>query len=64
MRLRMPLSLQSKLLRVLQFGSFLPLGAEAEEKADIRIVAATNRNLWQEVQNGISDWTYFIGCRC
>jgi transcriptional regulator with GAF, ATPase, and Fis domain len=45
----MPLSLQAKLLRVLQEKSFMPLGGEREEKADVRFVFATHRDLSREV---------------
>jgi Nif-specific regulatory protein len=48
----MPLSLQSKLLRVLQEGEIRPVGATAERKVNVRIVAATNRNLEKEVAEG------------
>lgn len=48
----LPLHLQSKLLRVLQFGSYLPIGTEREQHADIRILAATHRDLRHEVQQG------------
>ena len=48
----MPLSLQSKLLRVLQEGEIRPLGATQERKVNVRIVAATNRNLDKEVAEG------------
>jgi transcriptional regulator with GAF, ATPase, and Fis domain len=48
----MPLSLQSKLLRVLQEGEIRPVGATAERKINVRIVAATNRNLEKEVAEG------------
>ncbi|MBI1323430.1 response regulator [bacterium] len=47
----LPMSLQAKLLRVIQFGTFLPVGASVEEKANIRIVAATNRNLVSEIES-------------
>ena len=40
----MPISLQSKLLRVLQEGEIRQIGATAEKKVDVRIVAATNRD--------------------
>jgi len=39
------LSMQVKLLRVLQEGTFLPVGAATPRKVDVRIIAATNRNL-------------------
>ncbi len=48
----MPLSLQSKLLRALQEGEIRPIGASHEKKVDVRIVAATNRNLEKEVAEG------------
>jgi DNA-binding NtrC family response regulator len=48
----LPLPMQAKLLRVIQFGTFLPVGANDEEKSDIRIVAATNRDLALEAERG------------
>jgi len=48
----MPLELQSKLLRVIQDGEFERLGSPRTIKTDVRIIAATNRNLAQEVENG------------
>jgi transcriptional regulator with GAF, ATPase, and Fis domain len=48
----MPLSLQAKLLRVLQEGEVRPLGAPAARRVNVRIVAATNRNLEKEVAEG------------
>ncbi len=42
---QMPLSLQTKLLRVLQEGEIVRLGESAPRKVDVRIIAATNRNL-------------------
>jgi len=47
-----PLDLQSKLLRVLQEGTFERVGDEKTSKSDVRVIAATNRNLKQEVENG------------
>ncbi len=43
---------QAKLLRVLETKSFRPLGATGEVKADVRIIAATNRDLEKEVRAG------------
>ncbi|HJV37102.1 sigma-54 dependent transcriptional regulator [Geomonas sp.] len=45
----MPLSLQAKLLRVLQERVFERVGGNRELKADVRVIAASNRNLRQEV---------------
>ncbi|MBI3202260.1 MAG: sigma 54-interacting transcriptional regulator [Myxococcales bacterium] len=48
----MPLSLQAKLLRVLQEGEIRPVGATHTKVVDVRIVAACNRNLEKEVEAG------------
>ncbi|MCB2067944.1 MAG: sigma-54 factor interaction domain-containing protein, partial [Erythrobacter sp.] len=48
----MPLPLQAKLLRALQEGEVVPLGATAPVKVDVRVVACTNRNLPDEVAAG------------
>lgn len=45
-----PLDLQSKLLRVLQEGTFERIGDEKTLRADVRIIAATNRSLKEEVE--------------
>lgn len=45
-------ALQAKLLRVLEDGSFRRVGSIKERKADVRILAATNRNLADEVRQG------------
>ncbi len=44
--------MQVKLLRVLQEGTFMPVGATENRKVDVRIVAATNRNLKEMVEQG------------
>ena len=48
----MPLTLQAKLLRVLQEGTIRPVGATAEKQVDVRIICATNRDLAAEVEKG------------
>lgn len=48
----LPIGLQSKLLRVLQQKEFTPLGGTTTRKIDIRIIAATNRNLSKMVECG------------
>ncbi|MDD3553472.1 MAG: sigma-54 dependent transcriptional regulator [Deltaproteobacteria bacterium] len=45
----LPMSLQVKLLRVVQQKTFMPVGGTREQRVDVRIVAATNRDLEQEV---------------
>ena len=47
-----PRELQSKLLRVLQDGTYQRVGEERNQTADVRIVAATNRDLTREVRAG------------
>ena len=48
----MPLELQSKLLRVIQDGEFERLGGQKTIKVNVRIIAATNRNLEKEIKKG------------
>ncbi len=48
----LPMPLQVKLLRVVQQKSFMPLGGTSEVKVDVRIIAATNRDLEKEVMEG------------
>jgi DNA-binding NtrC family response regulator len=48
----MSLSLQAKIESFLQHREFVPLGSETTTKVDVRIVAATNRDLWQLVERG------------
>ncbi|GAM10454.1 type 4 fimbriae expression regulatory protein PilR [Geobacter sp. OR-1] len=48
----LPPAAQVKLLRVLQEGTYSPVGATISEKTDVRIIAATNRNLVEEISAG------------
>ena len=48
----MPLDLQAKLLRVLESGEFLKVGDSKPIKTDVRIIAATNRDLETEIEKG------------
>lgn len=48
----MDLDLQSKLLRFIQTGTYQKVGASKTNTVDVRFVCATNRNPWQEVQEG------------
>ena len=48
----LPLSLQPKLLRVLEDGSLRRVGSHQERRVDVRVIAATNRDLEKEVQAG------------
>jgi DNA-binding NtrC family response regulator len=48
----MPVSLQAKLLRVLEDGKVTPLGAVREKQVDVRVVAATNANLTAQTAGG------------
>lgn len=48
----MPTDLQSKLLRVLETGEFLKIGDTKPSKVNVRIIAATNRDLKEEINKG------------
>ena len=48
----MPQNTQARLLRVLEYGEFIKVGSSKVLKTDVRVLAATNINLQQAVQNG------------
>ncbi|KAF0142091.1 MAG: Response regulator [Stygiobacter sp.] len=48
-----PLPIQVKLLRTIQFGEYQRIGSNQTEKTDVRIIAATHRNLEEMMQSGL-----------
>lgn len=48
----MPINLQTKLLRVLESGEFIKVGDIKEKKVNVRLIAATNRDLKEEIKAG------------
>ena len=49
----LPITKQCKLLRVLQEKTFRKVGSLIDEHTDVRVIAATNHNLWQQVKKGL-----------
>jgi two-component system response regulator GlrR len=49
----MPLSIQAKLLRVLQERQFYPVGSEKPVEVDVRVISATQKNLEEQVKQGL-----------
>jgi two-component system response regulator AtoC len=62
----MPLSMQAKLLRVLESREFRRVGSEKSIRIDLRVVCATNRPLWECVKAGTfrEDLFFRIACFC
>ena len=60
----LPLAQQAKLLRVLETGQFRRVGGKGYRSADVRIICATNRHLWEHVTDGQfrEDFYYRIAC--
>lgn len=60
----LPLSQQSKLLRVLETGQYRRVGGRTDRRTDVRIICATNRHLWDEVKAGRfrEDFYYRVAC--
>src|SRR5919205_619230 len=48
----MPIGTQARLLRVLETGEFIRVGSSKVQKTDVRVIAATNRDLYDFTQNG------------
>src|SRR3954462_6111807 len=48
----MPLGTQARLLRVLEAGEFIRVGSSKVQKTDVRVIAATNKDLLESTQNG------------
>jgi DNA-binding NtrC family response regulator len=49
----MPLNLQAKLLRTLEDGTIMPIGASKEKRVDVRLIAATNANIQAQIDSGV-----------
>jgi PAS domain S-box-containing protein len=60
----LPLSQQAKLLRVLESGQYRRVGGRSSRRANVRVICATNRHLWDEVKAGRfrEDLYYRIAC--
>ncbi|MGC8871851.1 MAG: sigma-54-dependent transcriptional regulator [Caldimicrobium sp.] len=48
----MPLNLQAKILKFLEFGEFIPLGDTVKKQVDVRVIAATNKDLEALIKEG------------
>ncbi|MCZ6472704.1 MAG: sigma 54-interacting transcriptional regulator [SAR324 cluster bacterium] len=48
----MPIAMQAKLLRTLQEQAFMRVGGSREIQVDVRVIAASNHDLWQAIQDG------------
>ena len=59
-----PKSVQAKILRVLQEGEFISLGDTVTKKVDVRIIAATNQDLLQRVQEKGISRRFVLSVKC
>ncbi len=48
----LPLETQSRLLRILESGEFIKVGSSKTQKTDVRVIAATNKDLYEQAQKG------------
>jgi transcriptional regulator with GAF, ATPase, and Fis domain len=48
----MPIGTQARLLRVLETGEFIRVGSSKVQKTDVRVIAATNKDLYSATQSG------------
>ncbi len=55
-------SMQTKLLRAIDGGGYLPVGGKTLRKTDVRLIAATNKNLFEQIEQGLmrQDFLYRI----
>lgn len=53
------LAMQVKLLRAIESKGYIPVGAQIVKQADVRIIAATNRNLREQVEQGVMRQDFF-----
>ena len=57
-------TMQVKLLRALESGEYIPVGDHTPRHADVRIIAATNRNLAEQLRKGSDPERLFLSNRC
>jgi PAS domain S-box-containing protein len=58
------LNMQVKLLRVLESKEYTPVGANQVKRSDVRIIAATNRNLREQIDKGLMREDFFYRIHC
>ncbi|GIR33280.1 MAG: hypothetical protein CM15mP46_2750 [Alphaproteobacteria bacterium] len=60
----MPADAQTRLLRVLQDGEYLSIAGNGTVRANVRIIAATNRNLHHLMQQGLFSQGFILPAQC